>query len=947
MRKYLSIVFLFCSLAAYADTITEKQAYEIACRFFSASSSSHRLKKNTATPRMSLAFRKGSGETALYVFNREEENGFAVIAGNDALDNPVIGWADEGNIDEKHLPEGLTGLLLGYQKQLEYLRSHPESGRKMAGDGNDAQVVVAPLIKTRWNQAAPYSQMLPSGLYVTGCVPTAMAQIMKYWEWPSQGRGAHTNRTYPDNWEQLLNEGRFDELKAGHVIATVDFSQSVYDWDNMLDVYGNTYTDKQAEAVAKLMLDCNTAADAHSLGYGGYSVGANPEDAAKALSRYFSYSPEWKTILGGQDSLIMRELDAKRPVMYYGYAYYHDPNGHCFVCDGYNDAGYFHFNFGWSGTGDGYYLTSLINPLEQNYSNVSFAVIGIQPSKTSFEKDGVCYDLIDDSRAGVIYAMTSDANIEDKVTNDGKDYTVTKIFSRAFDNSDLEFNVVRLPATLDTICSEAFYRASVKTIDLGSLEMWNNVYFADRYANPQNYWTLGNGYLLNGQPIINLNIPVALGKVRPHFLQYNMTLQRLTFENGITEIGDSAFFGCRNLEYVDLPHTAVKIGNAAFCNGVNNSKLTTVSALNVATSIGDRAFDGCPISTIALNDDLTYVGNFAFSHHKTEYIDIPARLERIGRQAFYSDNLYGFRDKEKKNTSYSIHNDALYNAEGTRLMQVPTMVRNSNGYGKRYEFGVLKTTRTISSEAFVGCRGIKKVIIPASVVDIEKGAFFYLDELTDFTNYATTPQTIEEGTFADSPFEYALARRAKLHVQEGCGEAYASAPYWNRFNIIEDIPAGSTPAPGYDGEMNVNGFILTYSLPEGGREELRCLFSDNPELTTDSRGLIVTTDKLKISIGWNADECLLDELIFTELDEPNGIEEIRNTDKPSYLFSGNTIHIFGIGKDTSASLYSLDGRQIHSAKVTANGETQIVLPDGGPKTYILRVGSQSVKVQKR
>ena len=947
MRRCLSFVFMLCTLSAFAEKITEKQAYDLACRFFSSTALVHKKKSSSATPRVSLAFRKGSGETALYVFNREGENGFAVIAGNDVLDNPVVGWADEGNIDEKHLPEGMSGLLLEYQKQLEFLRSHPESGRKKLGEGNGAQTVVAPLIKTNWNQAAPYSQMLPPEFHVTGCVPTAMAQIMNYWKWPVRGRGMHTNRTRPDNWEQLLSEGRFDELKAGRVIATVDFSQSVYDWDNMLgDYHGYTYTEKQAEAVAKLMLDCNTAVDARSLGMGGYSVGAYATDAAKALTRYFSYRPDWKEILGNEDSLIMLELDHKRPVMFYGYPSYGSSDGHCFVCDGYNDAGYFHFNFGWSGTGDGYYLTSLINPLEKNYSNVVFAIIGIQPSTTSFEKEGVYYDVIDGSRAGVIYAMTSDANIENKVTNEGKEYTVTKIFSRAFNNLDVAFNIVKLPATLDTICSEAFLSANVKTIDIGSIEMWNNIYFADYYANPQSCGM--NSYMLNGQPIVDLNIPATIGKVRPHLLQYSKTLQSLSFENGIAEIGDSAFFGCSNLEYVNLPHTAVKIGNAAFCNGVNNSKLASVSALDMAMSIGDRAFDGCPISNIILNDNLTYVGNFAFSHHKTEYIDLPAKLERIGRQAFYSDNLYGFRDTEKNNTSYSIHNEALYNAEGTRLMQVPTMVRNSDGYGKRYEFGVLKTTRTISSEAFVGCRGIRKVTIPASVVDIEKGAFLYLDALTDFSNYATTPQTIEEGTFADSPFEYTnVERRAKLHVQEGCGEAYAAAPYWNRFNIVEDIPAGSSPKPGYDGEMNANGFILTYKTPEMTWEEMRCLFSDNPVLTTDSEGLIVTTDKLSIHIGWNAEECLLDELIFTELDDPTGIEEIMKSNKPLFLFSDNTIRIFGQNKDTSARLYSLDGRQIFSVKVAANGETQVVLPDDGLRTYILCVGNQSIKIQKR
>ena len=941
MRKYLSIVFLFCSATVFAGTITKDQAHEIACRFFSNSSPSQRLTTKTATPQVSLAFSKGKGTSALYVFNREDAEGFAMIAGNDALDNPVIAWADDGCLDEKHLPESMNGLLMEYQKQLEYLSYNPKSARLVTGNGTDANVVVTPLIKTLWNQTSPFNQMLPAEFHVTGCTPIAMAQIMNYWQWPGKGRGSHTNRTLPDNWEQLLREGRFEELKAGHVIASIDFSQSVYDWENILDDYRGTYTDKQAEAVAKLLLDCNTASDTRPMN-AGYSAGAYPKKALTAMVRYFAYKSDWKEIPGNQDSLIMLELDNKRPVMFSGYPSYHSPDGHCFICDGYNEAGYFHFNFGWSGTGNGYYLTSLINPLEQNYSNVCFAYIGIQPSKTSFEKDGIYYDVMDGERAGVVYALNPDANIESKVTNGDKEYTITKIYNNAFDNLDVDFNVIKLPATLDTICSEAFLEANVKTLDIGSLEMWNNVYFADEFANPQKSGI--NDYLINGQPIVDLHVPATLGKVRPHLLQYNQSLQRLTFENGITEIGDSAFFGCHNLEYVDLPHNAVRIGNAAFCNGVNLSKLETVSALNMATSIGDRAFEGCPISNIWLNDSLTFVGNSAFSGHKTEYIDLPAKLERIGRQAFYSNNLYGFRDVKKKNTSYSVHNDALYNADGTRLLQVPTMVKNSNGHGMRYEFGVLKNTRSISRWAFMGCSGIRKVIIPASVTDIEKGSFYYLENLTDFTNYATTPQTIEEGTFSDLPFEYtAVERRAKLHIPAGSGEAYASAPYWNRFNIIEDIPAGSTPNPGYDGEMNVNGFILTY----GRNDELRCLFSDNPELTTDSKGLIVTTDKLKISIEWNENACELNELVFTELNDPTAIKTIKNAEKPFFLFSGNTITILGQGKDTMARLYNLNGHQIKSAKVTGTGEAQIALPDDGTKIYILQVGNKSIRIQKR
>lgn len=956
MRKYICSVFLLCSLATYANRLTEEQAHDIACRFFSSSSLTYKSKKYSTTPQISLAFKTGSKESPLYLYNKEGNNGYVLIAGDDVIENPVIGWSDKGNIAEKNIPLGLSNLLQDYQKQMDYLRTHPESARKVAAtSANDAQIVVAPLLKTQWNQASPYNKMLPEEFQVAGCVPTAMAQVMNYWQWPKQGRGKHTNRTYPDNWAQLLSEGKYDELKAGRVIATIDFSESAYDWDNMIASYRGEYTSKQTDAVAKLMLDCNTAADAQRLDTYGFSVGANAIDAVNAMVRYFSYSPNWQEIVGNQDSLIMHELDNKRPVLFAGYpssspGSYNSFNGHCFVCDGYDDAGYFHFNFGWGGTADGYFLTSLINPYNDNYGDVCYAYIGIQPSKTSFEKDGIYYDLLDSKRACVVYGNTSDANIQSTVNFEGKDYTVTKISNGAFRNTDVDINIVSLPATIDTIGSSAFYFAKVNTIDLGSVEMWNNVYFADRYANPQN--SSINSYLLNGQPITNLVIPATVGKVRPHLFQHNEALQNLTFENGITEIGDSAFFGCYNLEYVELPHTAVAIGKAAFSNGVNHSKLETIGALNMAISIGDNAFAGCPVKNITLNDELTYVGNSAFSHHKTEYIDLPSKLERIGRQAFYSDNLYGFRDNEKKNMSYSIHNDALYNKEGTRLLQVPTWVRNSSGYGKRYEFGILKTARAISSEAFMGCTGIRKVIIPASVVDIEKGAFYYLENLTDFTNYSTTPQTIEEGTFSDVPFEYTdVSRKAKLHVLEGCGEAYASAPYWNRFNIIEDLPAGSTPAPGYDGEMNANGFILTYRVPEVGIQELRCLFSDNPVLTTDDNGLIVTTDKLKISIMWNSEDCLLEELVFTELEAPydptTQIKEITSDKKPFFIFSGNTIRIFGQKENTFVCLYSLDGRQLLSTKAAENGEAQITLPDNGQKTYILRVGNQSINIQKR
>lgn len=947
MKKIVFLLCLLCPIMASAEEITEKEAYEKACEFFDrnldAGVKSKSKNVQSVRSEVRLALKAGGQDAPLYVFNRGDEDGFVIVAGDDRLEKCIVGWSDTGSLDEKTMPEGLKWLLSEYEHELKSL-DEASTGKKLRHASAVAGKEVKPLLKTKWSQAEPFNQMLPEGFHVTGCVPTAMAQIMNYWEWPKRGRGSHTNRTTPDNWEQLLHEGRFEELKAGKVIASVDFSKSEYDWTNIIDSYYGTYTDAQANAVAKLMLDCLTASDAVNMDSYGFSVGAYPEDAVTAMVRYFSYSPKWEVVSGAADSLIVKELDEGRPVLYDG-----NPkkgNGHVFVCDGYNADGYFHFNFGWTGGGDGYYLTSLINPLDHDFSYNTYAIIGIQPSKTTFEKENIYYDLLDAERACVVYANNATADIKESVDYESKTYTVTKIAARAFYNTDVEITQVSLPATIDTIGAEAFLFADIKTLNIGSVEMWNNVYMDGEWANPASIGSLRN-YMIGGQPMTDLVVPSSVGKVRPHLFPYSTTLQHLTFENGITEIGDSAFIGCENLESIELPHTHVAIGAAAFANGYNNSKLTDIGALNMATQIGDMAFAYCPITSIQLSDSLTSVGNGAFRGHNSDYINLPASLNRIGRAAFLSDDLYGFRDEEESNTSYSIHGDALYNKEGTRLLQVPVMVRNSNGYGKRYEFGVLKTTRTIAADAFQECRGIKKVIIPASVTDIEQGAFLSLDELADMTNYATTPQTIDEGTFADSPFEYTdVNRRAKLHVLQGCGELYAAASGWNRFNIVEDLPAGSQPDPGYDGELNANGFVLTYRVPDVGQEELRCLFSDNPVLTTDSKGLVVTTDKIRLSVQWGGEDCLLEELVFTELDDPTGIEEIKVlSQEPVFIFEGNSIRVIGQQPNTVIKLYSIDGREQMSVRTSDKGEAKIVLSEHDKNVYVLRAGNQSIKIQ--
>lgn len=200
---------------------------------------------------------------------------------------------------------------------------------------------IAPLLQTTWGQGSPYNLQCPvkSGVHCqTGCVATAMAQIMFYHKCPAEG----------------------------------------FDWDNMQLTYTGSETDEQRQAVAKLMADCGKAVD---MQYGIGSSSAFAMDAAEAFSRDFGYKETSGELYRMEysdeawEEMIYNELAAGRPVMYSGY-FFNDVYQHQFVCDGYKD-GKFHFNMAWSMKADGYYT---LDEVCSSYSQT--AVIGIAPATT-------------------------------------------------------------------------------------------------------------------------------------------------------------------------------------------------------------------------------------------------------------------------------------------------------------------------------------------------------------------------------------------------------------------------------------------------------------------------------------------------------------------------------------------------------------------------------------
>ena len=266
----------------------------------------------------------------------------------------MLGYCDEGEFDETDIPDGLRYMLECYAEQMRYLRSHPASA--YSSSGKEFPLSVSPLLTTRWNQNAPYNNNCPtfgtnSERAAVGCVATATAQVMNYHKWPKQGTGEFTYVCNVNN--------------QGEQTLSADFGSTTYEWDKMLDDYANeSYTAEQADAIATLMYHVGVA---EHMRYGATSSTSNYA-AMEALRTYFGYNNGMKfysrhTVPAAQwDSLLLNELRNARPILYEGAT---PTGGHSFVLDGCNAEGYYHFNWGWGGKSNGYFLITALNPRDQ------------------------------------------------------------------------------------------------------------------------------------------------------------------------------------------------------------------------------------------------------------------------------------------------------------------------------------------------------------------------------------------------------------------------------------------------------------------------------------------------------------------------------------------------------------------------------------------------------
>lgn len=753
MIKKISLIVLasLISLGLCAEDISEEQARQIAVQFWGDSTPSTARR---AAASLLLTYQPEGSE--FYVFNRPGGDGWVIVAGDNGASPTILAYSDKGSFDYNKSPDATKTILTGYTKSIQDLRQSGISESIPSKAPKRAAIIVAPLLKTSWNQNTPYNNQCPTadeggGRCPTGCVATAIAQIMNYWQWPKQGYGKHTNT---DN-----NETR-------------DFSQSTYDWDNMLDSYSD-YTEVQANAVAQLMADVGCAMN---MMYRSSESGTWAIDAAQALLRNFSYSGELhmhhmmdkkgikvnnltaeqgSEIDEDDEALIRSELASKRPI-YMGVSSRYKEK-HAVVCDGYDADDYFHINFGWGSDADGFYRLYSMGKFGEYVS--SELITNIKPSpygNSSACVNGVWYTANGSEQVFVTGAEKQDVTITNQVEIGGKSRPVNYLWSSAFRETDL--TNLTFPGTIKTIPEQAFYGCTqLETADLEGV--------------------------------------THIGK---EAFVYNDHLRYVSLGDALQEVGERAFYDCRSLtSCVNFPATLRLIDKEAFSStrigcvifagkgfeieegGLNSNSKFSATGLEKAArlhshSVGVLIGDFI-ISPTCQYDESAVTGEF-------DHIILSKKLKKYDPSIFGLGTSAAEFAVKKGNSNYVSVNSMLLTKDLKTLVAFPCYEISDRQLIKRDLAYIPAGITKIEEHAF--SNGPSIVQIPASVKQMD-GAFTNCGSLRHLYMLGSTPPVInDEATFTPSINEYGSS--CKLYVPHGSKETYQQANVWKNFENIDD-----------------------------------------------------------------------------------------------------------------------------------------------------------------
>lgn len=351
MKLRLLLISLLVSTMMFAGPVSREAAQQKAIEFVSTTTGAQASLQSVQS---GVRRAPHAQQEPLYVFNLTG-GGFVIVSGDDRTQE-ILGYSTAGPFSYADIPDGLRGLLQEYADGIQYIIDNdiqPAASHRAARRAT--KTTVAPLVTTHWNQRAPFNHFCPvvGGKDTpTGCVATAMAQILGYHRWPAAVTNAIPAYTAKTNKIEL------PAIPAGTPI----------DWDKIVDTYARSYSGTASEdAVAHLMQYCGYSLQ---MDYKPTGSSANTANAVKCMVNYFDFDPTTARYINREDysysqwqDIIYKELKAQRPVIYRGQS---AGGGHSFVCDGYDaEQDLFHINWGWGGSSDGLFALNLLSPKEQ------------------------------------------------------------------------------------------------------------------------------------------------------------------------------------------------------------------------------------------------------------------------------------------------------------------------------------------------------------------------------------------------------------------------------------------------------------------------------------------------------------------------------------------------------------------------------------------------------
>lgn len=363
MKSHIAFVVFLVAQIIHAQPRSVYNAEKEAKAFLFSQESSLRRK----VTHRNISFDNVINDKSVYVFNDTINECFVIVSKDDRM-KTILGYCDKTCYDAKNIPIALTELINAYNKEYDYLQ-----GCGIVGDKLDMPSIpdVEPMLSTSWGQGHPYNDMCPNSC-PSGCVATAMAQIMKYYNYPNEGKGffsyVTSTRSYP---------------------CSFDFS-TPFAWEDIQDKYSAySSSSKNNQAVAKLMYACGVSV---GMDYNTNGSGAFAPDVPYAIINYFNYNPnavyysraffrtdDWYTVL-------CDELKEKRPVLYCGSDY--SEGGHAFIIDGCNSStGKFHVNWGWNSNYDGYYELDALDPNYYRFSLNQSMIVRFTPEMVGENED--------------------------------------------------------------------------------------------------------------------------------------------------------------------------------------------------------------------------------------------------------------------------------------------------------------------------------------------------------------------------------------------------------------------------------------------------------------------------------------------------------------------------------------------------------------------------------